>query len=144
MDERRTYEEWIGELELQGIFLDGISADLDRMVLQEMGRDSELRIVTKHSSKVQVLGSDGLVVKVQFRVSAKADGVRRAMAKIAVDFDVLVMGAIEVPEEFEQRFKDNMVHISWPYLRELVESIAMRSALPIPVAPLMKSKDVKE
>ncbi len=39
--------------------------------------------------------------------------------------------------EHEAQLESNLVFVTWPYLRELVDSLGMRSAVPIPVAPLL-------
>jgi len=137
MEQWNGYEEFVDSLQLRGIFLDGLTANLERLALSQGGEDAELHVSAKQETDVKVIGDRVLVAQVRFSVTARIQGVRKAFGRVKVSFDIVLGNCDALPDEYADRFKANMAHIAWPYMREIVESIAMRSALPIPIAPLM-------
>lgn len=131
MGDYRGFVESIG---IAGIFLNGLVLDVRR----DMVPGREARVTVKSDERVSILHDEGQVVaRVDYGLSAREEHVRKAYCSVKVTFDVILTEATGgVPEEHEDAFSTNMVLVTWPYLREIVDSMSTRAGVLIPTAPL--------
>lgn len=128
------YHDFLEGLEIRGIFLGGLEYEIRRPLVPSIGSD-----INMHSRETVEIGQaeDVLVAQMHYSVNVREEGVRKSFALVKVSFDVLLSHEAErVAEEHAERFADSLRHITWPYLREMLDSLSTRSGVPIPTAPL--------
>ncbi len=121
---------------LVGVFLGGVTLDVCREAFPE---NAEARASHKVRGKTEVDGMSGYLRAVcSFSLSSRAQGQRKPYQKTQACFDVVFDAESgELSQEMAAMLGRDAVQVCWPYLRELVDTLSFRAAVPIPTLPFL-------
>ena len=126
----------VPNVELEDLRLIGVTADL-----RSPPPDAAVYIDLKHTSETEVLEA-ALLIRVNYSLEAKrSDNEAGAFLKVSASFQLIYRGnnLQELGPDKLSAFADvNAVHNSWPYLRELVQSLTARMGIRPFLVPLLK------
>jgi hypothetical protein len=129
-------EEWLGGLELQGVFLGGVQLELNR---EESPRPSDKLVTQNSSTEVQLQSTDSMLkAVVSFCVEAVREEGLPSYFKLTGTYDLLFRGdekVAQASDEYSAELAKVAVVVAWPYIRETVDGMAARARTVIPPLP---------
>ncbi len=134
---KQAYSRFLRNLDMKAILLHALRFDVNREALPAVDAGGAMSVSVGQEVAFLEQGH-GLCATVTYTLTAKAPGGRRPFAKAKVTFDVvfsLDKGTFEA--DYHEPLRRNVVFITWPYLRETIDSLSSRAAIPIPSAPLL-------
>lgn len=131
----------MAELQLKGVFLGGVSMDVNRDVAPSR-EEKEINVNVEHKVRLEET-PEVLRAVTSFTVDGRKPKTRKAFVRIKGTFDVLFeRPATELSKESAAEIAKTSTMVVWPYVRELIANLAMRSGVAVPLPPLVKIADM--
>jgi hypothetical protein len=131
----KDYFEMLKGIALEELYLDECAAQVKRGKIKS---GQALPYSWDHDVSHKVLSENLLRAKHRFELVAPAGSKKDFALKISCTFILMYSSKQELPEEFLKIFSERNVPLNtWPYFRELVQSMTQRMNIPPLVLPLL-------
>ncbi|MDI6712942.1 MAG: hypothetical protein QMD96_06860 [Anaerosomatales bacterium] len=129
-------------LQLRGVFLGGASIDVSRDVSPSR-EEKEINVRLEH--QVRLDEADNVLRAItSFKVEGHRLRTKKPFVRVKGTFDVLFeRPSIAFTEDAAAEVAKVATMVVWPYVRELVASLAMRAGVAVPLPPLMKVSELQ-
>jgi len=131
----------LAELQLRGVFLGGASIDVNRDV--SPGKDDkEINVRVEHQVRLDE-ADDVLRAVATFKVEGYKSKAKKPFVRVKGTFDVLFQRpGSTLGDDAASEVAKAATMVVWPYVRELVASLATRAGVAVPLPPLMKVSEI--
>ncbi len=131
--DQQNYSNFLQGLRLKKIFV--TKAEIDRDIEQKPG-NARLRI--RKTSEADIRDDNrGFLIHDRMILSIKSDEGKKPIVRIAVTLALEYESTVELDEDLLKVFSERNLNLhSWPYFREFVQNMILRTGLPPFVLPL--------
>lgn len=137
-EQRKKYSDFVAGIDLQKIFVREIKAKLNQSISVDKNQSMNVRL--DQTANFRVIKEELYEIIQSWQLSAVAGDKRRPLLKIAFDFAVIIRSKEKLEQDIFQIYAyNNLTLNTWPFVRELINSITARMDLPPLTLPFFKS-----
>lgn len=128
------YRNFLGKVNLKSIVLTFLTVKTDRKKTNK-----NMKADIKLQNDFAIVGPHEASVSVTYELAATKTIKKDAAVEITATYEVILSAEEELTKEFLEIYSEINVHLNtWPYFRELVQSMTQRAGLPPLTLPLFR------